>query len=522
MRPRSGAPLRAAPTRLAIPAILAVALVGLALVSAACSRGGEAGVCADHGVSAAECPFCHPELVASKGECAEHGGPEALCFACRPGLEPAFRAMNDWCAGHDRPESQCYLCNPELDPFAQHAAAPPPAGAITLERAEVTLLGDAADDTRPRSRRAPSASCTKQDVRVRFADAAVAGRIGLEYAVAERRRITAGLSCLARIEYDRDRFARLASQAPAVVERLECDLGRAVARGATLAILSSAEIAEAKAELLRARADLTLLERDRERVAELAARDLVTDRELLEADTALSVGRIQASHAADQLRRIGFVDAQVEEIARTGDAGPRLPLVAPFDGVVVELEAAPGEVLEAAQPVLAVADVSRMWARLEVEETAVRTLRPGQPVTVEVDALAGDVFAGRLSWVSTAVDPVTRTLAARAVLENPAGLLRANQFGRARVATHASAPALTVPQAAVQWEGCCNVVFVRRGDTLFEPRKVRLGTSTGTLYEVLEGVSEGDVVVTTGSFLLKTELLRGSIGAGCCEVAPGV
>ena len=78
-----------------------------------------------------------------------------------------------------------------------------------------------------------------------------------------------------------------------------------------------------------------------------------------------------------------------------------------------------------------------------------------------------------------------------------------------------------MPVDAVQWEGCCNVVFVKQSETLYEPRKVLLGVNTGTAYEVLDGLTGGEEVVTQGSFLLKTELLKGSIGAGCCEVNPG-
>ena len=80
---------------------------------------------------------------------------------------------------------------------------------------------------------------------------------------------------------------------------------------------------------------------------------------------------------------------------------------------------------------------------------------------------------------------------------------------------------LVVPESAVQWEGCCNIVFVRKSETVFEPRKVQLGMATGTVYEVLRGIEAGDEVVTEGSYLLKTEILKGSIGAGCCEVEPG-
>jgi len=78
-----------------------------------------------------------------------------------------------------------------------------------------------------------------------------------------------------------------------------------------------------------------------------------------------------------------------------------------------------------------------------------------------------------------------------------------------------------VPASAVQWEGCCNVVFVKKSNTAYEPRKVHLGIATGSVYQVLNGVNVGEEIVTQGSFLLKTEILKGSIGAGCCEVQPG-
>jgi len=119
------------------------------------------------------------------------------------------------------------------------------------------------------------------------------------------------------------------------------------------------------------------------------------------------------------------------------------------------------------------------------------------------------------------VDAQTRTLKARAELANPDGLLRAGMFARAIITEAKEDPVLVVSKEAVQWEGCCNVVFVRRSDVLFEPRKVRLGCEIDGFLEVQDGLSDGEEIVTTGSFALKTEILKGSIGAGCCEVQPG-
>ena len=77
-----------------------------------------------------------------------------------------------------------------------------------------------------------------------------------------------------------------------------------------------------------------------------------------------------------------------------------------------------------------------------------------------------------------------------------------------------------VPKDAVQWEGCCNVVFVREAPDRFRPRKVELIRGTGPYYQVSSGVEPGEEVVVDGSFLLKTELKKSSIGAGCCGIEP--
>ena len=94
-------------------------------------------------------------------------------------------------------------------------------------------------------------------------------------------------------------------------------------------------------------------------------------------------------------------------------------------------------------------------------------------------------------------------------------------FGLARIIVHDNDNVISVPSEAVQTDGCCQLVFVRQDDTLFEPRKVSLGASAGGHVEILAGLAAGESVVTVGSFLMKTEILKSNIGAGCCDVDPG-
>jgi cobalt-zinc-cadmium efflux system membrane fusion protein len=127
-----------------------------------------------------------------------------------------------------------------------------------------------------------------------------------------------------------------------------------------------------------------------------------------------------------------------------------------------------------------------------------------------------------LSWVSTQADLKTRTVKARANLNDEGGKMRANTFGTGKIILREEQQALCVPKEAVHWEGCCNVVFVRDANFLnpdapkfFSVRKVRIGIRDENQVEILAGLLPGELVVKQGSGLLLSELLKGSLGEGC-------
>ena len=356
---------------------------------------------------------------------------------------------------------------------------------------------------------------------VRLESPEIAHSVGLETVTVGTRSITKTLECNAVLAYDGNRYARLAAQVPGVVAEVHKDLGDRVAAGDALVTITSAHLGAAKAEYLQAIASVALHERDYAREQDLLARGVSTERAALDAETHVAESRIALSQARQELLSLGLSLEQVDEIERSKDTTTSYLVTASISGVIVERDAVRGEIVDPSGPLFAVADVSRMWALLDVYETEVREVQVGQPVVLRVEGLRGAVFGGHITWVSSELDPHTRTLRVRAEFTNEDGLLRANMFAKAMVSVRDRHEALVVPTEAVQWEGCCNVVFVRRSETVYEPRKVHLGPSTGTVCEVLSGLSGGEEVVTQGSFLLKTEILKGSIGAGCCEVDPG-
>ena len=460
-----------------------------------------------HQLSRDDCPFCNPGLVETKGPCIEHGVPEALCTKCNPALIAAFKATGDWCAGHSVPESQCTICNPDL-PGSRDSAEEPAPSSPSVELVRMPEL--------PRNQRLPAVTCQTNTVTVQFRSPEIARAAGLEYTRVESRTVTQTILCNAEVTYDANRYAHLASRAPGVVREVSKDLGQAVTTGEILAVVDAADLGTAKAEHLQALALVSLWEKNHAREERLLESKVATERDALEAESRLTESRIALSRASQRLSTLGLSDAQLEEVSKKQDTSSLLPLPAPFSGVVVERSAVVGDVVDTRQPLLSVADMSLMWAMLDIYESDLPKVRSGQAVVFEADGLPGERRGGRVTWVSSHVDRRTRTLKVRAEITNQDGLLRAGMFGKAIITLRKNEAALVVPKESVQWEGCCNVVFVKRSEASFEPRKVTLGYETDRFFVVERGVNEGETIVTTGSFLLKTEILKGSIGAGCC------
>jgi membrane fusion protein, heavy metal efflux system len=370
----------------------------------------------------------------------------------------------------------------------------------------------------PRIQRPPDVKCAKVEQVIKLDSPDIARHAGFEYAQVSSQPLGATLTRNAEIAYNGNRYAKLSSRAPGIIAEVHKDLGERVKAGEPIAVIDSTELGAAKAEYLQSLELLALWETNTAREKEMIDRGAGNQRSLLDTQTKLAETRIAAAKARQRLRTLGLTDAQIESVQKTADTGSLLELLAPFDGLIVERAAVVGEVVEPTKPLLSVADTALMWAMIDLREQDLAGTRPGQSVTVTVDGFPGEAFAGKLTWISTQLDPRTRTIKGRAELDNGAGQLRAGMYARATISGGSAASAVLIPRDAVQWEGCCNIVFTKRDDATFKPMAVSLGRETPRGYEVLAGLTGGETIVTRGSYLLKTEILKSSIGAGCCEV----
>lgn len=458
--------------------------------------------------------------------CESHHVPESICVECNPGVYPAAKP-HGWCAVHG--VSECPVCHPEL---ASVTYADLPAFR------EKCLQGMAFLE-----RKANNPICKTHQRRIQFASVEEVDKAGVSIEPAWVSPMTEYLSAPGEIVYDQTRQAHLSSRASGTVWKVIRHLGDRVKANETLALIDSAEVGKAKSELMQMFA-LSLLRT--QTLSRLRAAGIATPAATLEeAESALRESLIRMNAARQALVNLGLPLENFNLQSTTPEALENklhflgiplelhqlmdptrttrnlLPVISPMDGTIVSREVVAGEVVDTTRILFEVVNNEYKWITLDVRNEDARFLHTGQKVLYNTSGAVREVEC-RIDWISTQADLKTRTIKARANLEDKGGQLRANTFGNARIILREEPKALCVPRDAVQWDGCCQVVFVRdknfldpKVPKLFHVRKVRTGARDDSKVEILAGLLPGELVVHQGSGLLLTELLRGNLGEGC-------
>jgi membrane fusion protein (multidrug efflux system) len=258
------------------------------------------------------------------------------------------------------------------------------------------------------------------------------------------------------------------------VERIGFREGQPVAAGDVLIELDAAML---RAELAKARSDLTLARANHERAAALTKRGMVTERALDEARAAL-----QAAEAGRAL-----VQARLEKAT----------IKAPLSGVVGLRALSVGAYVTPGQPIVELADVDPVKVDFRVQELALSELRRGQPIRVTVDALPGKTFDGEIDAIDPIIDVAGRAIRLRARIPNPRRALSPGLFARVQIVIKRRENAVLVPESAVFAEGSRRFVY-RVIDGRAALTGVELGQRRPGQVEIRKGLARDDVVVTAG------------------------
>lgn len=306
------------------------------------------------------------------------------------------------------------------------------------------------------------------------------------------------------VEHDENRFLEVAANVRGRVSAIPVDLGERVARGAPVLELDSVELGQAREAAQREAAALRVAERSHARAQALVAAKAISEGEFQKREGDYVAARAAAESAERTLRLYG---AEGE--------GSRVVLRAPFAGRVLERKVTPGALAEALQPLVTIADLTRVWVFLQAYEKDLALLSTGLRVTIRAEAYPQDSFTGRVDFLGSVVDEKTRTVRLRATVENRDERLRPGMFVKAQVDVpkpEAEARTiLAVPQSALQTLEDRTTLFVQTAPGVFGRRLVETGHSFEGFTEILGGIRSGDVVVTEGSFVLKSEFAKATL-----------
>jgi cobalt-zinc-cadmium efflux system membrane fusion protein len=464
------------------------------------------------------------KATAAEEWCATHSVPEELCVECREELLPRPAEL-PWCKAHG--VAVCPTCHPEAAQVKGEPRLP------KYDQAAALALV-------PRAENNSKAASHKR--RLQFVSAEAAEKAGVEVDVVQEQPMSDFIPASGEITFDPTRVTHLAARAGGSIWRVNKAIGERVEAGEVLALVEAAAVGQVKADYLQALVQTQLRERSIERLKK--AGGSVAERQIIEAESALSeseirvltshqalvnlgftvpegIEKLAAKEAADRLRFLGIPSDLVANLPAGQATANLIPVIAPRPGLVVDSHVIKGEIVTPEDTLFVVADPERMCLTLHVSQEQARYLKSGLPVRFSLEE-GGPEDEASISWISAAVDERTRTLRVRADLANPEGRLKDKTFVSARVVLREESSAIVVPREAVQSTSDSQLVFVRDKNyfgegapKVFHVRPVRLGAKSARHVEILAGVLPGEVVAAKGSAVLLAELLRGNLGAGC-------
>ena len=296
-------------------------------------------------------------------------------------------------------------------------------------------------------------------------------------------------------------------------------LGDQVKLEQPLALLDSIELGQKKSAFLQAMTNRDVDQRNFERQKGLFEQRISSEKEYLEAKGAYEKNFAAYRAAYEALRLIGLSDEVINKInwSEKGKPLSSFLLLAPQAGTVIERPFTRGELITPKDNAFTIADLSTVWFLLDIYEQHLAVVKVGSEVKITVDAYPGETFRGKIIYLDNVVNPDTRTVDARVEISNPDRRLRPGMFARATltlVSGNEGEKVIAVPQDAIQQVDDKPVAFVEERPGSYLVRQVVVGRRSGQDVEVRSGLSEGERIVTQGSFYLKSVLLKEQIAGG--------
>ena len=354
-----------------------------------------------------------------------------------------------------------------------------------------------------------TAAAATADPNVIVADATLTDRLKL--GTVGDAQISEELRVPGSVGLDERRVARIGSSVTGRITKVLAFRGDQVKSGQTLAVLNSTELANGQMQFLTAIADVDLKTRAVDRAKQLLAADVIGSAELQKRENELFVAQVAMKASKDQLRLMGMSAAAIGAVARTREINSVASVNATMSGTVIDRQINQGQVVQPADAVYTVADLAHVWIEGEVPEQQAHMVEMGEEVRIDLPALPGREITGKIIYISSTVNPETRTVQVRTDVLNPDRAIKPDMLANLLI-RGLPQKKLVVPVTAVVRESNKEYVFAREGENRYRLVPVTLGPESGKMVVVKGGIGTGDAIVIDGAFHLNNERKRKNLG----------
>jgi membrane fusion protein, heavy metal efflux system len=320
---------------------------------------------------------------------------------------------------------------------------------------------------------------------------------------------TGYLTMPAKVITNQDHEAQIGSLVQGRVHQVHVKIGDYVKAGQVLMTVEGLDVGEIKAGFLIAKASYEYSKADYERQKKLFDEKIGSQKSLLESRAEYEKALAEFRAEDMKIHSIGLRDEDVVDEKRIEEhTSGTLPIKSSIDGVVVERNVVIGQSVDASTNAFKVINITSVWIDGQIYEKDLLRLQQKTDAIFTSAAYLNEKFAGKIIYIGQTVDEQTRTIAVRGEFANLNNKLKPHMFGELKIPIDKNKKAILIPEESLFTDGGQTQVFIQTSDTTFEVRKVIIGTSVDNRVEITEGLREGEKVVSTGVFYLKSELKK--------------
>ena len=339
-----------------------------------------------------------------------------------------------------------------------------------------------------------------------------------------RSKMTTAVNITGDVRMNENSAVHVSPRIPGVVRAVNVDIGAEVATGDVLFTLDSVELGQALSDWEKNLAMAELSNKNYQREKILYEKKVGPESDMIEAQMKSEEYQIALKASEQKLHVLGLTEDDVAKIDPNShdSLSGSLAVRAPISGTIIEKHAVVGELVEPGKDMMILADLNSVWVWGGVYERDLglvlkRRLADGIAVELSVPAYPETLFRGQMNYIGAVMDEATRTIKVRTVIDNKDRLLRPGMFCQGRILITTDEEVLAIPKVALLSDEGVDFVFTHMKDDYYLRTNVKKGRDFAEGVEILKGLAPGQMIVTDGAFILKSDVLKAKMGAGCAE-----